>query len=375
MRGKIFLYSTKQSRVIWLHIGFIIIGIMLLSRLFACNASVAEDIALKAYELRLDGKVDEAKSLLEEHLADNSDDANANCELSRIYLYTGIGNPQELKNSIENAKQYIDKAIKLDSENIAYRNFAGKVAFIKAYMAMQGGGEGAKVLVEDLCSVYESILDLQPEYWVASMYLAEIYSGLPEEMGGDPAKAEEYVKRLEQYDEVIGAKARVFLMSEDADYIEFWKKILEKHQNNAMVLEELGKTYLRMGKTEDGIKYIQDAMEVNPDLSLLHLDIARYYIYNIMADKNLMESHLPLAEAAFNDYLATDPIPPMKAYAIGWLAQLKFRSKDKEGGENLAKQAEAIDPYYSKATAIPGQDLFVPPGEVSYNHSYLFQPF
>ena len=38
------------------------------------------------------------------------------------------------------------------------------------------------------------------------------------------------------------------------------------------------------------------------------------------------------------------------------------------------EKAEAIDPYYSKAFGMPSRELFIPPGEVSHNHRYLFRP-
>ena len=63
------------------------------------------------------------------------------------------------------------------------------------------------------------------------------------------------------------------------------------------------------------------------------------------------------------------------AYVIEWSSKLKLNSSDKKSGEDLTNQAEGIEQYYSKASGIPLQDLFVIPGEVTYNHSCLFHPF
>lgn len=369
------LYSNYRFQVARLLTGFITVFCMIFLNITACTATKAEDIALKAYNLRLDGKVDDAKSLLEGHLSDNPDDAMANYELSRIYLYILTSQREDVKTLLENAKSHIDKAVELDPENIAYHSFAAQVAFLNAYMALQGGAENGGELIEALCAEYESILELQPDYWLASLCLAEIYCSLPEEMGGDPVKAEEYAKKLEQYDEVIGAKARALLMPEDADYVAFWNTILEKHQGDSRVLEELGKTHFKMRNGDEGVKYLRDAIKANPELAHLYLDISRYYLYSIMSDRSLIETYLPLFEIAINDFLATDPVAPLKAWATGWLGRLKSNAGNKEDGEELAKQAESIDPYYSKATAIPSADLFIPPGEIPYTHSYLFQPF
>ena len=48
---------------------------------------------------------------------------------------------------------------------------------------------------------------------------------------------------------------------------------------------------------------------------------------------------------------------------------------DKKQGKALFKEAEALDPYFSKATVSPVPDLFIRPDEISHNHRYLFRPF
>ena len=45
------------------------------------------NIATKAFELRIAGRVDEAKDLLEEAVAENPKDASAQFELARVYFY------------------------------------------------------------------------------------------------------------------------------------------------------------------------------------------------------------------------------------------------------------------------------------------------
>ena len=194
-------------------------------------------------------------------------------------------------------------------------------------------------------------------------------------MGADKAKAEQYAKKLEEYDAVLGAKARAILMPEDADPIDFWTKVVEKHQGNAAALEALGKAYLRDGKTEEGIKYMEQAFEADPSQTLLLLDMARYYMMSARRDVSLKETMLSLTEKAINRYLATDPIAPIEAYSIGLLAKIKYWTDSKEDGKKLEAEAEKIDMYFSRASAIPGSALFVAPGEESHHHTYLFQPF
>jgi len=74
-------------------------------------------------------------------------------------------------------------------------------------------------------------------------------------------------------------------------------------------------------------------------------------------------------------YIESKPIQPMLAYALGVRGKFKFFLGDQEQGQVLFKEAEALDPYFSKATGAPSADLFILPGEISENHKYLMRPF
>jgi hypothetical protein len=105
------------------------------------------------------------------------------------------------------------------------------------------------------------------------------------------------------------------------------------------------------------------------------LDLARYHGYKFLRDKKLKETALPLAEKAFVKYLDSKPIPPLRAFTTCLLARVKVGMDDKEGADELFKEAKTIDPYHSMASGVPTPDLWVPPGEISYNNRYLFFPF
>jgi tetratricopeptide (TPR) repeat protein len=115
-----------------------------------------------------------------------------------------------------------------------------------------------------LCGYYESALKLKPDYHEALLYLVQIYGLLPEDMGGDKSKAEQYAKKLEEMDEILGAKARAILMPEEADYVEYWQKVSDKHKGNAEVLRELGRAYLFKDQVEEGVKCIDEAIGITP---------------------------------------------------------------------------------------------------------------
>lgn len=328
-----------------------------------------------AYELRMNGKADEAKALLEQTISENPDNALAHYELARTKSHMGLANMKELITSIEDIQHTIEQAIKIDPDNVIYHFFAGGVAFMSAYIAIQRNQPDAKEKVARLCSIYESVLRLKPDYHEAMLYLVEIYGILPEDKGGDKSKAEQYAKKLEEMNEIFGAKARAILMPEEADYVGYWQKVLEKHEGNAEVLKELGRTYLFKGQVDDGVKCFEEAVRIDPGQNILILDLARYHALTGVRDEKLRDTAWPSAEKAFKRYLDSEPIPPLKAFALNLLSRIKREMGDQEGADGLREKAETIDPYYSRATGVPSPNLWIPLGEISRNHRYLFSPF
>jgi len=342
---------------------------------WACAESKLDKTVQEAYDLRMNGKADEAKTLLEQMISENPDNALVHYELARTKYHLGLANLRELLTSIEDIQNHIEQAVKNDPDNVIYSFFAGKIASQSAYGAAQRDQPDVKEKYAKVCSTYESVLKLKPDYHEAMLYLVEIYGILPEEMGGDKSKAEQYAKKLEEMDEIFGAKARALLMPEEADYIGYWQKVLEKHEGNAEVLRELGRHYLFKDQVEDAVKCFEDAVRIDPGQNTLILDLARYHVYTVLGDRKLADTALPLAEKAFKRYLDSEPIPPLKAFALNLLSRIKIGMGDQEGADELLEEAKRIDPYYSRATGVPTPHLFVPLREISRNHRYLLLPF
>jgi len=368
------LENTSKRQFLWVSL-FIACAVAIASLGFWSYGRPELDKTVKeAYELRMNGKADKAKALLEQYLSENPDNALAHYELARTNFHMGLGTGELVKN-IEDIQRSIDQAIENDPDNVIYCFYAARIAYLQAYIALKKDQPDAKEKVAKACSVHKSVLKLKPDYHEAMLYLVEIYGVLPEDKGGDKAKAEQYAKKLEEMDEIFGAKARAILMPEEADYIGYWKKVLEKHEGNAEVLKELGRAYLYKDKVEDVVKCFEEAARIDPGKNILILDLARYHGITGMRDEKLKETALPLAEKMLKRYLDSEPIPPLKAFAVRGLAVVKRALGDKEGAEELLEEAKTIDPYCSRAFGVPSPDLFVPPGEISRNHQYLFLPF
>jgi tetratricopeptide (TPR) repeat protein len=341
--------------------------------LLSCGQKTPEDPIKHAYELRMSGKADEAKVVLDEAIAIDSTYAAAHYELSRTLFHMGFGKEQETADYLNKSKEANNLAIKYDPDNVIYNYFACRIAYLEAYVALSGDEDTARAKLDELRELYKKVLELEPEYHEVSLYLAEIYGVLPKQFGLNYTIAENYGMTLDSKDKIWGAKALTLLRSKAIDVEDLWNKILADYPDDPDALEELGKYYLREGRTEEGLRYLNDAITADSTKSFLFLDIARFHTINAMLDKTKLEKNTKLTEEVINKYLETNPIPPLKAFAIGFLGNLKSKTNEEEG-KKLLEQASTLDPYYSKLGDIPSMDLFVPPDEVSHNHRYLFRP-
>jgi len=342
--------------------------------LLSCKGVELDKTVIEAYELRMNGKADEAKAMLEQVVSDEPDNALAHYELARTMYHIALSGLEELEIALEDMRQSIDKARENDPENVIYPFFAARISFFPAYMAIQRNQPEAKEKVAKLCSIYESVLKLKPDYHEAMLHLVEIYGILPEDMGGDKAKAEEYAQKLEEMDEIFGAKARVILLPEETDIVDYWQKVLEKHERNAEVLKDLGRAYFIEDRAEEGTKCFEEAVQIDPDQNVLILDLARYYGMT-MRDETKREAAGAMAEKMYKKYLDSEPIPPLKAFALRQLAILKRIMGDEEETKALWEEVDTIDPFVSKASGVPYPGLFIPPGEIYRGHRHLFYPF
>ncbi|MFC1572066.1 tetratricopeptide repeat protein [Candidatus Eisenbacteria bacterium] len=354
----------------------ICVSIVLTLTVFAqAMASQSAGVAESAYELRMKGKLDDARKMLEEALVKDPDYAAGHYELARLTLHMGLGNPREMSSLLPKAQESIDLAMEKDPTEVAYPFFAGHVRFMLAYMAMQQGGPDVAAKVASSCSAFEAALRLKPDYREAKLHLVELYADAPE--GGDRSKAEAYTSELEKEDEVFGVKARSIL--EDVGVAD-WKLLRDKYPGDTDVIEELGKAYLNKGNVIETGKCFEEAIRIDPKTAFLFMDLGRYHVFGAIQamqsdDKEVLQMHLSAAEIAIRRYLEFEQSAPMKAYALEMLAKVKRGAGDQEEKERLRKEAQALDPHHSKATGSPGLVLFMSPGTILQDHRYLARPY
>jgi tetratricopeptide (TPR) repeat protein len=344
-----------------------------------CYGGDVDKTVLKAYELRIQGKIDEAKRLLDQAILENPDNACAHYELARIQFHValGSGNLKETMSMIGKAHEAIDKATALEPQNAICHLFAGDVYYLQFYYGLMTGN-GSKEQFDKVIGAYKTVLDIRPDYPLAALYLVELYSQLPKDVGGNASEAERYAKHLDEAENVFSAKARSILLPQDTDKVEYWQNVLNKHKQNADVFEELAKAYLRAGQVEDAVSHFENSIKIDPEKAYLFLDLSIYYSFQGMqaqGNKELLQSSIEKGDAALTRYLKSNPIQPMRAYALGVQAKYNFISGNQEQGQALVKEAMMLDPHFSKATGAPDPALFTRPDEISQRHRYRLRPF
>jgi len=355
----------------------VLVSLGILLSVVSCAQDDQTGAAETAYQLRMDGKLDEGVKILEEALEKDPDYAAGHFELSRSKVHMALGKPRQIEGLLDEAQLSIDRAITLKADNAAYAYYAGNLGFLRAFLGLQTGRPDAGETVVHCCEAFEAALRLEPEYPEAMLHLIEIYGLLPEEVGGDSAKARSYLAEAEQIDKVHATKARSVLGEVG---VEEWSAMLNLHPGRADVLAELGRAYLYEEDWEKAGEFFEDAVKLDPRQADLFLDLGRYHIMHLMRlsrseDQGSMPTHLAGAEEAIGRYLELDHPAPLEAYALSMLARVKHGAGEEQESIRLKEEAEALDPYHSRATGGPSQVLFAPVGQIVHDHRYLMRPF
>ena len=328
----------------------------------------------KAYELRMEGKVDEALALLDVALEQDSTNALANLEKYRLLVYMLIGKA-EIDMDMDDVMAYIENAATYSPDNVVIAYEKAVATFLYAYMFMKEGEGNPKEAVDAIIVDFEGVLELQPGHPQALLYLVEIYSQLPPNMGGDLEKAKHYAGLLKESDEYYAAKAELMLNPQDE--LAFWLEYAENHEQSIEILKEIGTAYLYEEDPDNAETIYRQAIQLDDSENILLLNLARYYQFLAMTGEAKPDSVFPISARYIDWYLESEPAPiiPMKAYAMGMKVKVLMFADKKEEGQALKEQAKALDPYYSRAFAIPDQSLFEAPDKIKPNYISFFKPF
>lgn len=213
-----------RKQILWVYLRTILVGILPSFGLGIAGCGNVDRIE-QTNQLRMHGKADQAKILLEQLIKEDSTNALAFYELARTQYQMALGNPRQLIDGINQAQHSIDQAMKYDEDNVIYSFFAGQVYLMQAYISLMRGQPEAREKVTKTTVLYEKVLKIKSDYHEAMLYLVELNGMIPEDKGGNKTKARHFADQLKKEDEVYGAQAMAMLLPEDSDKVAYWKKL------------------------------------------------------------------------------------------------------------------------------------------------------
>ncbi|MFC2115157.1 tetratricopeptide repeat protein [Bacteroidota bacterium] len=329
----------------------------------------------RAYELRMNGRVDQAYRTIKDL---DKDDMYATplgpYEMGRIRRHKLLnGAKNESTGSILRST---GEAANMDRYNIVFGFFHSDCASFAGYRTwMTGDSIKARGYYFRAIEGFERALKMKPDYHPARLSLVDLYSRLPEFLGGEREKAEMHANELKNYDPLWAARAESILMPDEAQRLEYWINIKESSMDDPTILYELGRAYLENNDIINGDTCYRRAMELDSGRIILLLDLARYHIIKAKGDSVKHSKHIEAAEAFILEYLEMDPIQPVKAWCYVQLASLYELNGKEEEAVKFLRDAKKLDQRYLKEDRLPPMILYNPPGELSNEYYSYFDTF
>ena len=339
--------------------------VLVMQPLFLSYSQDNTNDIIKAYELRMDGRTEEAIIALSEIIEADPSNAMAHFEMAR---------------SLENEKKtdHILKALKYDPQNLAYKFYQANLQMLEAYKAMKSNNKELISINLDQCTeTLKRILAVKPDCKESLLFLIDIYGTLPEDMGGNRYLATTYLETLKSVDPLYAAHGELILKFKDGDVdmVEYWKTYIDNHGESNEALVKLGKAYLMTNDRAMAKETFDKVIKSDPAQVVLHLDVARSHLYGAMRGGDNSDDELNEFKENIHCYLNTEVEKPklIEAWSYGWLGMVEERQGNKKLAKEYISKAEELIPNYPRFTAIPKIDL--PPNVIAYQYKSYFSPF
>ena len=333
--------------------------------------NIQEDFSeplLSAYRKRMEGKVDSVRNTFKP----NQQDRNPmnHYELARIKRHRLIGAAEEDLGSY----LYSASRTQTGDYNVITDFFhAESMLFVEKNKAKLREDLRENDFYDPAINGFERVLEMKPDYHAARLHLVDIYSHIPEDLGGDRGKAEMHAAELLNYDSVWAARAEAILLDGKEELLDFWLRIAASQGDDPLLQQELGRAYLAGGNVQQADSCFRKAMACDPKKCILLVDLARFHIKGLQRDQDRAPEHLSAAENYLLEYIRTEPVNPHKAWCCAKLSWLKDLAGETEEGAKLLEEAEQLDMRFSREDAPPSMLLFIPPGEVYQEFESYFR--
>ncbi len=327
---------------------FIILTILLTTLL--TGPIFAEDpkpsIAQQAYDLRMDGHNQDARDLLETHLAGHPDDALARFEYSRLLFYLF---------EFEPAQTAAQKVVQAEPANPRYQFWLGETCVYNAINQYKlGKPERFGDHVRAAIAAFEKTLELQPDHHEARFDLINMYNNNASKDGGNKSLAKKHLKILEARDPYYGVWARTIVDRPSPEKaIRLIEPLLKKYPDNAGLHLLMAVKCVEANQIDNARQHTDQAIKLDFSKNPIRLTIA----FKLAQDKDY-----DAARTQIETFLKTQPDRPaaIKAFALHYLATLEHKAGNNDLAQQVAQRVKATDPNVWTTMKLPPEEVFRP---------------
>lgn len=343
---------------------------------------------LYAYQLRMNGKADSARILLENYLESDSTDAMANYEYARTLFHI---TPQKRDSSyriiyskqdsihLNLAHQSLDRAIQIFPMN--YQFYWAKIWIpkIRENKMLRDSLTDADVQIfRENIAYLEKALELSPGNDDLENTLKSYYFRL-----GDRRTVNDSL-RLSELDSIT----RIYFSRDDiySEYSRFrvtfgeemptenkiilCEQKLTKDSSNLRLTYHLSRLYLENEEPEKALSLWKEAIKIHPKLYKEYLRTAKdLYHFSWFTYRELRPEYMQMAKDEITSYINEEPLLPHKIYALKQLALVYELNEEKEQAEKILQEAQKLDSDIFERSN-ESEELYISPEEVAVSSHY-----
>lgn len=299
----------------------------------------------KAYQLRLEGKSQQAKEMLSTYLELHPDDAVAHYEFSRTIGYLM---------DFETAEKQATLAAEKQPANAKYYSWQGKcAAYLFIDQAHHKGNLDPAILARSIAA-YEKAVELNPDFYEARFELFCLLYESESEQGGDKEKARKHADYLIEKSPAYGLQAKLQINHGKSNEwkTQQYQEAIAKAPANAALYAGMAKLCAQSGDSDAMKKHLDKAIELDKS--------QKHALLEVVLPLAMKNDH-PTAKQMTQRYLvlSTDEPAAMRAFATFYLAKIEKITGDSNADQTL-QQARGIDPDVWMTMVPPPSEMFDP---------------
>jgi tetratricopeptide (TPR) repeat protein len=278
-------------------------------------------------------KFAEAKTIFEQILDKNKNDAEAHYRLGLVLLH------REFKDrDVDESVDHLERAVELSPNNADYQFRYGAALGEKAQNA---GMIKQAFLAPKVKNAFKRAVELNPQHAQARLALAQFYLIAPSIVGGDEEEGWKQLDEAIKLDEIQGRTVKAYFLAREKknEAAENEHKMLvNSFSGNWRVWKSYGYFCLNIERYDNAVKYLQKYVVLRPDTA---------DSYQSLAEAQLKKGETDQAMKNLNKSLSIDKDFVPAIISMGEAYQAKGQLK--EAKENYQRAiAVAQNEYYKK---------------------------